>query len=992
MMIPFQGCSGLRVLSACLLIGIMAGVGTATDDPPRTEMPGEDASLLTLDRLFATKEFETEPVAALHWSRRSSSYFLLEASPEGAGDDLVRIDPATGTKEVVVPADALVSAGAESPLKVEGLDFSADESRLLIYTNSKKVWRRNTRGDYWVLDVATRKLRKLGGDAAPATLMFAKFAPDGSKVAYVRENNLYVQDLSSLDITALTKEGSEKLIHGTGDWVNEEELGLRDSFRWSPDGQQILFWQFDTSGVAEFHLVNNLASKSPNITSFAYPKVGERNSATRLGVVPAAGGTVRWIQLPGDPREHYLPQAEWTPDGSRLLVQQFNRLQNELKVWLANPHTGDARPVMTETDSAWLENENSIRWLDGGSSFFWLSERSGWRHAYRVPLTAHLKGRTAETDDSSFQPITQGDFDIIEVEAVDEPGGWFYFAASPDNATQRYLYRARLDGTNTERVSPNDQPGWHTYSISPDAQFAVHTWSTFTTPPRVELLRLADHSVVRVVASNDALRQKLAGLKRPDIEFFQMELGDGVTLDGWSIRPAVIAPTAKLPLVMHVYGEPHGQTVRDAWPGPRGLWHWLLAQQGFVVASVDNRGTNVPRGREWRKVVHRQIGILAAQEQSDAVSKLLERWPFVDPTRVGVWGWSGGGSMSLNAIFRYPDLYRTAVSIAPVADQQLYDTIYQERYMGLPSDNPNGYREGSPITHAHKLRGNVLIIHGTGDDNCHYQGTERLIDELIAKGKHFTVLPYPNRSHSVNEGANTVRHFWGAITRYLEDNLKSPHAPAPQSPHATRTVRGWTLHVSRVLLATEPQLTAKAIELLDQQLEEVTRVVPATAVAELQKVPLYFMPEYPGVGARAEYHPGAGWLRDHGRDPEMARGIEFTNIPQFEAELNRMPNFALHELAHAYHHRVLPDGFDNEAVQAAFGRAKASGKYEQVERHFGNGKPNTIETAYALRNPMEYFAECTEAYFSRNDFFPFIRTELKRHDPEMFELLETLWK
>lgn len=312
--------------------------------------------------------------------------------------------------------------------------------------------------------------------------------------------------------------------------------------------------------------------------------------------------------------------------------------------------------------------------------------------------------------------------------------------------------------------------------------------------------------------------------------------------------------------------------------------------------------------------------------------------------------------------------------------------------MGLPIDNARGYREGSPITHAHKLSGNLLLIHGTGDDNCHYQGTERLIDELIAKGKHFTVLPYPNRTHAINEGSNTVRHLWESITRYLKENLQAPHAPAPIAQYETRQLRGWQLHVNRVLFSVEPQLTAKAIALLDKQLHEVVQVVPQQAVFELQKVPLYFNPEYQGIRPSAEYHPGVGWLREHGRDPAMARGVEFTNIRTFEAETNRMQNFALHELAHAYHHRVLPQSYGNTEIQAAFVRAQESGRYAKVERHYGNGRQNTFEKAYALTNAMEYFAETTEAYFSRNDFFPFTRDQLKQHDPDMLKLLQKLWK
>lgn len=948
--------------------------------PRRAEPPPAAGSLLTVDRLFGAREFEAETLPEPRWSHRASAYFTLDKATAGRGRDLVRNDAATGAKTVVVPAAAFVPKGAKEPLSVEAFTFSADESRLLIYTNSKRVWRRNTRGDYWLLDVASRELRKLGGDAAASTLMFAKLSPDASRVAFVRQNNLHVQDLRTLQITPLTTDGAKTLINGTGDWVNEEELDLRDCFRWSPDSSHLLFWQFDTAGVSEFHLVNAVETNSPRITSFAYPKVGEKNSATRLGVVPARGGAVCWLTLPGDPREHYLPHAEWTPDGSRILMQQFNRLQTELRTWLVDPKSGKPHPVMTETDTAWLENENPVRWLDGGKSFLWLSERSGWRHAYR-----------ANVDGSPLVPITQGRFDVIEVEAVDEAGGWLYYAASPENATQRYLFRAKLDGSKTEQLSPARQPGWHRYAISPDAKWAVHTWSNFTTPPVVGVVQLGDHSVARTLTTNQKLRDKLAALNRPAIEFLRVEIGKGVTLDGWCMKPSRIDASAKLPLVMHVYGEPHGQTVRDAWGGSRGLWHWMLAQQNYVVASVDNRGTNVPRGRAWRKSVHRQIGILASQEQAAAVRALLKRWPFVDPARVGSWGWSGGGSMSLNAIFRYPELYRTAIAIAPVADQRLYDTIYQERYMGLPADNAKGYRDGSPLTHAAKLRGNLLLIHGTGDDNCHYQGTERLMDALIAKGKHFSVLPYPNRSHSIHEGQNTNHHLWATMTRYLRDHLQSPHAPAPESVYETRTLRGWTLYVNRDLLATAAKQTATALELLDRQLEEITRVVPKPAVIELQKVPLYFNPEYPGIRPSAEYHPGAGWLRDHGRDPAMAKAVEFTNVRIFEAETNRMPNFALHELAHAYHDRVVTGGFGNKEIRAAYTRAKDSGRYDKVERHFGNGKANTFEKAYAMTTPMEYFAETTEAYFSRNDFYPFTREQLKKHDPEMFELLGKLW-
>jgi len=868
-----------------LLLTALFTCGQPAELPAAPGLARADDAPLSLDRIFSSNEFQEEAPAPFHWSRLAPVYFTLTpAKDHRPGNDLVRNDLASGAQEVVVPADAMIPPGADRPLAVDAFDFSSDESKVLLYTNSRRVWRRNTRGDYWVLDLASRELKKLGGDAAPSTLLFAKFSPDGARVAYVHENNIYVQELRGMGVTALTDSGSAKVVNGTGDWVNEEELDIRDGYRWSPDGRSIAYWQFDTTGVGEFHLIDNTQGIYPRITSFPYPKVGERNSATRLGVVGVGGGAVRWLDVPGDPREHYLPQMEWTPDGAQLLVQQLNRLQNTNRVMLADPVSGATRTILTETDPAWLENENPVRWLSQGREFLWVSERDGWRHAY-----------VAGADGEQLSLVTKGDFDLIDVEAVDDAGGWLYFSASPENATQRYLYRAPLRGGPPERLSPAGQPGWHTYDISPDAHWAVHTYSTFTNPPVAELVRLPGHEVVRVLTDNKALREKLPKLSR---EFLKVDIGEDRVLDGWCLRPTDMNPAAKYPLLFHVYGEPHGQTAQDAWQGRRGLWHWMLAQQGYVVASVDNRGTMAPRGRAWRKVVHRQIGILASEEQAAAARALLQRWPFADPTRVGIWGWSGGGSMSLNAIFRYPDLYRTAIAVAPNADQLLYDTIYQERYMGLPKDNAAGYRDGSPLTFAHQLKGHLLVVHGTGDDNGHYQGTEMLMNELVAHGKHFTVMPYPARSHGLYEGRNTTRHFYGLLTRYLNDNLPTNPGAAPKpDPKAaqgaaagtqTRTISGWTVHIGRSMLADDAPATERALGLLTARLEEIVRVVPPSARRDLQAVALWFSPEYPGIKPKAEYHPGAGWLREHGRNPEMAKGVEFTNVRIFEAESRRM--------------------------------------------------------------------------------------------------------
>ena len=725
----------------------------------------EDPSRLTVDRIFGAREFEPETVSVQWLAAASGSmYTTLEPSkgPSG-GQDLVRHNPSNGERGVLVSAEQLIPTGESAPLAIEGYALSPDQSRLLIFTNSKRVWRQNTRGDYWVLDRSSHELRKLGGDAPASSLMHAKFAPGGLQVAYVLRNNLYVEDLRDRRITKLTNSSSADLINGTFDWVYEEEFGLRDGYRFSPDGKFIAYWQLNTEGVPEFPLVNNTDSLYPRINPIKYPKVGEKNAACRVGIVDVSGGETRWLRVPGDPSDHYIGFMEWAGNSQAIKLQQLNRLQNTVRVMLADVHTGKVKAILTEHDAAWVDLQDKLHWIKDGQEFLWLSERDGWQHIYRVDRTG-----------KQITLITPGDFDVIDLLTVDENSGWVYFIASPDNPTQRYLYRVRLDGTGRERVTPAGQPGTHTYEISPDARWAIHNFSAFDTVPTTDLIALPSHEKVRSLAENKALRDKFASLKKTPAEFFRVDIGDGVALDAWCMLPPdfdPFDPSVKYPLLVHVYGEPAAQTVLDHWDGSNHLWHKLLAQNGTIVMSFDNRGTPAPRGRAWRKAVYRQVGVLAPKEQAAAVKAVLQKRPYIDAQRVGVWGWSGGGSMSLNAILKYPDLYTTAIAVAPVSNQRYYDTIYQERYMSLPGDNVDGFTQGSPINFAHQLKGKLLLIHGTGDDNCHYQGTEALINELIRHNKPFTMMAYPNRSHAISEGRNTTLHLRELMTGYLKTNL-----------------------------------------------------------------------------------------------------------------------------------------------------------------------------------------------------------------------------
>ena len=715
-------------------------------------------------RIFASADFAPQRFGPARWIETGTAYTTVEKSaaiPDAS--DIVRYETATGARSVYISARQLVPSGASEALDFDDYTWSADGNLLLLFTNTQRVWRQNTRGDYWVLDRKTGALKKLGGpNAPPSSLMYARFSPAGDRVAYVRRGNVYVERLSDGAITALTSDADSLHVNGMTDWVYEEEFDLRDAFRWSPDGSKIAYWRFDMTGLGTYFLVNDTDSLYPKITPIQYPKVGTRNSAVRAGVVSADGGPTTWLQVPDDPRENYLPRMEWAGP-NELILQRINRLQNTDRVMLADAATGATRTVLTERDTAWVDVVDEIQWLAKGTEFLWTSERDGWRHVYRV-----------SRDGKRATNITPGAFDVVDIAAVDEPGQWLYYVASPDNATQRYLYRTRLDGRQPAvRVSPATAAGTHSYRISPDARWAFHTYSHFDSPSVIELVQLPSHRVVRSLVDNGKQRAAVAPLITRPGEFFRVAVSDGVSLDGWMIKPANFDSTRGYPLLMYVYGEPAGQTAVDAWSGGATLWYHLIADQGYVVATVDNRGTPSPRGRAWRKVVYGAIGVLSSRDQADAVRALIGSHRYLDPTRVAIWGWSGGGSSTLQAMFRYPDVYQVGMSVAPVPDERLYDTIYQERYMGLlasPADSAR-YQRASPINQAEGLKGRLLIVHGSGDDNVHYQGTERLMNRLVALDKPFDFMAYPNRSHCICEGRGTTLHIYSLLTRYLMEHL-----------------------------------------------------------------------------------------------------------------------------------------------------------------------------------------------------------------------------
>ena len=763
-----------------LFISLLAFALGALAAPTQVRAQTSPESDKLLHRLFASPDFEVKKFGPARWLDGGEFYTTVEPSEsvkEKDAKDIVRYETAAGKREVLISAAKLVPPNEKAPLKIDDYAWSKDKSRVLIFTNTAQVWRRNTRGDYWVLDLKSGALQKLGGDAPASSMLFAKFSPDGTKVAYVRANNIYVEELAGRKIKQLTRDGSSTIINGTSDWVYEEELALRDCFRWSPDGRKIAYWQFDTSNVGIFALIYNLGPPREIVTGFPYPGLGAypslmnipypipgtTNSAVRVGVVDASGSDTRWLDVPGDPRNNYIARMEWAENSNELVIEQLNRLQNKNDVLLADASSGKVRSVFLDEDEAWVNVMSEITWLRGGAEFLWLSERDGWRHAYRVSRS-----------DGSAKLITRGNYDVIGIDSTDEKGGWLYFIASPNNATQRYLYRTRLDGSaEAERVSPANAPGTHTYDVSPDSRWAFHTYSRADLTPVTDLIELPNHRSARVLEGNSILRANAAALLETPIEFFKTDIGDGITLDGFIMKPPHFDPAKKYPVLVYVYGEPAGQTVLDAWETGHIYFARIAAAAGYVVISFDNRGTPAPKGRAWRKAIYGSIHPVVVKEQSAALRNFLASHPFADPERVAVWGWSGGGSSTLNLMFRSPDLYRVGMSVAPVPDLRLYDTIYQERYMGLPLENVEGYRNSSAVNFAEGLRGHLLLVHGSGDDNVHYAGSELLLDRLIELDKPVDFMEYPDRTHSISQGHGTLLHLYSLLLRYLEE-----HSPA----------------------------------------------------------------------------------------------------------------------------------------------------------------------------------------------------------------------
>jgi dipeptidyl-peptidase-4 len=692
----------------------------------------------------------------MHWAADGYHFYYLRS------DSLLEHDTRDKSQKIVVLTPEMITPPGQEALKVDNFEFTADGNRIMLFANTKKVWRRNTRGDYWIYDFAGKILKQLGRNLPSASLMFAKFSPDGTKAAYDSGHNLYVEDLTSGVIKQLTFDGTKRFINGTFDWVYEEEFDCRDGFRWSPDSKSIAYWQIDARKIKNYLMLNTTDSAYSYTVPVEYPIAGEDPSACRVGVVDISSAKTTWMNIPGDAVQHYIPRMEWADNSSEIILEQLNRAQNQSNIYLANAATGNATLVHSESSNTWIDEKNAWsdgkpegwEWVNNGKDFIWMSEKDGWRHMYRISRS----GKEAL--------VTKGNYDVMNISVIDDAGGYIYFMASPDNATQQYLYRIKINGGNAERLTPADEPGTHFYSISPNGKSAVHVFSNIYTPYKDETISLPGH----IHLGGDIIALDKSAKNKP--EFFKVKTADGVEMDGWMVKPTNFDPTKKYPVVFYVYSEPAEATVKDQY---YSNYNWVyagsLADDGYVYISMDNRGTPAPKGADWRKCIYKNIGNINVHDQAMAAREVI-KWPFIDSTRTAVWGWSGGGSCTLNLMFQYPGLYKTGIAIAAVTWELSYDDIYQERYMGVPVDSASRqvFIKGSPLTYAKNLQGNLLYIHGSGDDNVHYSNAERLINELVKYNKQFQLMIYPNRTHAINEGPGTDLHLATLYTQYLKEH------------------------------------------------------------------------------------------------------------------------------------------------------------------------------------------------------------------------------
>ncbi|MDX1904234.1 MAG: S9 family peptidase [Thermonemataceae bacterium] len=641
---------------------------------------------------------------------------------------------------------------AELPISFQSYELNAQEDKLLLMTQREPIYRRSFKAEYYVYDLKTKKNTQISKNGKQS---YATLSPDGSKVAFARDNNLFLVDLATMTETAITTNGKfNELINGSCDWVYEEEFGFAQAFFWSPDSKKIAFYTFDESQVKEYNM-QMWKGLYPQDYRFKYPKAGEKNSVVGLSVYHLDKQQSQKLDL-GTENDIYIARVKWTQNPNLLSIRKLNRLQNKLEIIHADLAKNTTQSVYTEENKAYVDVEftDDLHYLKNGKEFIFASEKSGYKHLYLFDMNG-----------KELRAITKGDWEVSKVQGIDEKKGLIYFTSTKDSPLERYLYVANLKKEAIKQVLSTK--GYHEITMSDDCQFFMDELSTANTPPVYSLYEISGKKI-KDLENNKDLSEKLSKYEISSKEFFTIQTTEA-TLNAWQIKPQNFDPNQKYPVLMFVYGGPGSQEVENKWDYANYFWYQHLASKGYLIVCVDNRGTG-GRGEAFRKITYGQLGKLEVQDQI-AAAKYLAKQSYVDATKIGIWGWSYGGYMASNCIMQGNDVFSYAIAVAPVSNWRFYDTIYTERYLGLPQNNAQGYDANSPISHVNKLQGKYLLVHGTGDDNVHFQNAVELQNALIRAGKQFESFYYPNRNHGIY-GGNTRLHLYEMMTNFLKRNVK----------------------------------------------------------------------------------------------------------------------------------------------------------------------------------------------------------------------------
>jgi dipeptidyl-peptidase-4 len=727
-----------------LLSATLAGIALIAVQPAFAQKKD-----ITLEDIWMKGTFRMSSVYGLNSMENGEHYTTLESDKNKTF--VVSYEYKTGkATDTILSSEKLVPEGGKTAISIDDYRFSKGENKILIATETEQIYRHSTREDYYTWDRKAKKLTKL---SQGGKMMYGTFSPDGNKVAFVRDNNLFVKDLSSNTETQITKDGEiNKIINGAVDWVYEEEFTMSRGFEWSPDGSKIAYYRFDESKVKEFSF-SEYGTLYPVENRYKYPKAGEANSLVTVHIYDVNAKTIKTVDI-GKETDQYIPRIKWTMNPGKLSLIRMNRHQSKLELLIADAATGATTVLLTEENPAYIEITDNLTFLKNGTQFIWTSDKDGYNHIYLYGM-----------DGKMVTQLTTGSWDVMEFKGIDESAKTIYYISSESSPTQRDLYSIRLDGKNKKKLSVSD--GTDMAEFSNGFKYYINFHSDANTPYYITLHN-SSGKLVRVLEENTPLKKTMADFNISKKEFFKFKTADGVELNGWMIKPSNFDANKKYPVFMTVYGGPGHNTVNNSWGGPDYFWHQMIAQKGYIVVSVDNRGTEA-RGAAFKKATYKQMGKLEAIDQVEA-AKYLGGLSYVDKNRIGIEGWSYGGYLTSLCMTKGADYFKMGIAVAPVTNWRYYDSIYTERYLSLPQENPYGYDDNSPINHVKNLKGKFLLVHGTADDNVHFQNSMEMVTALVKANKQFSSFFYPNKNHSIY-GGNTRYHLYTMMTNFLTENL-----------------------------------------------------------------------------------------------------------------------------------------------------------------------------------------------------------------------------